>query len=95
MKNGNEKIFFIPRNQVPTGRKITYENTVCDYLPHKDDPYCLRLTISGDKLPYPLESSSPAANLLESKIPFNGIISIPDSQFICTYTKDYFLCSHI
>ena len=32
-------MFFIPRAQVPDGRKVTYANAVCDYRPLKDDPY--------------------------------------------------------
>ena len=45
MKNGNENIL--------SGRNTTYANPVCDYDPRKDDPYCIRLTIGGDKIPYP------------------------------------------
>ena len=52
---------------------ITYDNPVCDYFPCKDEPYRTRLKIDGDKLPYPSESSSPAATLLEA-IFFNSII---------------------
>ena len=92
MKNGNEGLYFIPINQVPTVRKIKYANPVCDYRPRKYDPYCIRLTIGGDKLPYPSDSGSPAAILLEA-IFFNSVILTPGYQFICAYVKDYFLCS--
>ena len=50
MKSGNENIFFIPRSKVPSGNNITYNNPICDYRPHKDYPYNIRLTIGGDKL---------------------------------------------
>jgi hypothetical protein len=42
MTSGNENIFFIPRRQVPQGRKVTYANPVCDYRPLKSDPYRVR-----------------------------------------------------
>ena len=79
MKNGNENIFFIPRNQVPTGRNITYLNPVCDYLPRKYNPYCVILKIGGENITYPPESGSPAITLLEAKIIFNRFILSPGS----------------
>ena len=72
-----------------------YANPVCDYLPIKYEPYYVRLTIGGDKLPYPPYTGSPAATLLESKILFNVVILTPGSQFIGAYIKDCFLCSPI
>ena len=93
MITGNENILFIPRIKLLSGRKITYSNPVCDYFPHKDDPYRIRLTIGGDKFPYPSGSGSPAATLLEAKILFSSVISTPGYQFICAYIKDCFIYS--
>ena len=93
MPSGNEKIFFIPRAKVPTDRKVTYANPVCDYRPLKDDPYRIRLTVGGDKLPYANDAGSPAASLLEAKLLFNSVISTPGAKFISADIKDYFLCS--
>jgi hypothetical protein len=93
MKTGNENIFFIKKNQVPNDRKVTYANPVCDYRPLKDDKYCVRLTVGGDRLPYPEDSGSPAATLLEAKILFNSVISTPGSCFTVADIKDYFLQS--
>ena len=73
--------------------KITYANLVFDYLPHKDNPYRVRLTIGGDRLPYPSDSGAPAAALLEANIIFNVVIFTPGCQFICVDIKDYFPCS--
>ena len=94
MPSGNEHIFFIPRAKVPTGRKVTYANPVCDYRPLKDDPYRIRLlTVGGDKLPYANDAGSPAASLLEAKLLFNSVISTPGAKFISADIKNYFLCS--
>ena len=92
MKSGNEK-FFISRNQVPTGQKITYANPVCDYRPRKDNPYHVRLIIVGEMFPYLSDLGYPAATLLEAKINYDGVILTPCYQFICADIKDHFLCS--
>ena len=84
---------FIPRGKVLSGWNITYSNAVYDYLPRKNYPYCIRLTIGSDNIPYPSDSGSPAATLLEAKIIFNIDISTPGSRFIGAFIKDYFLCS--
>ena len=92
-KSGNRNIFFIKRNQVPSGRKIIYTNPVCDYLPLNDDSYYVQLTVGGERLPYPSDIGYPAAYLLEARIIFNSVILTPGSRFICADIKEYFLCS--
>ena len=47
-KSVTETIFLIHNHQVCTGRKAAYYNSVCDYIPLKDDPYHVQLTIGGD-----------------------------------------------
>ena len=66
---------------------------MCNYCPHKDNPYVIRLTIGYNRLTHLSDSGSPAENLLETEIIFNSIISITGSQFIFADIKDYFLCS--
>ena len=51
-----------------------YENPVCDFRPLKDNPYLVRVTTGGEKLPYPSDPGYPAATLLEAKILFNRVI---------------------
>ena len=68
---GSNKIEFIIKEEVPTGRTVTYANFVCDYFPLKSEPYRVRLTVGGDRLEYPDDASSPAAYLLEKKLLFN------------------------
>ena len=93
MKDRNKKILFIPINQVPNRQKITHANPVFYYFPRKDDPYCVIITICGDKLPYPSYTGSLVATLLEVKNILNSVVLTPGSQFICANIKDYFLCS--
>ena len=66
---------------------------MCDYRPLKDDPYRVRLTVGGDKLPYYSDVGSPAASLLESKLLFNSVVSTPGAKFLSADIKYYFLCS--
>ena len=56
-------------------KKVTYTNIVCEYYQLKDEPYRVRLTVGGDKLDYIGETSSPAANLFETKLLINSVIS--------------------
>jgi hypothetical protein len=91
MKSGTDTTYFIKRNQVPKGKKVTYANAICDYRPLKDDPYRVRLTVGGDRLEYAGDASAPAASLLDSKLIFNSTISTPGAKFLTTDIKDYFL----
>jgi hypothetical protein len=93
MKTGNENIFYINKSQVPQGRKVTYANAVCDYRPLKDEPYRVRFTVGGDRLPYPADAGAPAATILEAKLLFNSVISTPKAKFMTADILDYFLCT--
>jgi hypothetical protein len=90
-----DTIDFIQRSEVPTGKKVTYGNCICDYRPLKSEPYRVRLTVGGDKLPYDDDAGSPAASLLETKLLLNSTISDADrgARFLCADLKDHFLAS--
>ena len=68
-------IHFILRSDIPSDKKITYANFVCDCLPHKSEPYRIRLTVGGDRLDCPDDTSYPAAYFLETKLLLNSTIS--------------------
>ena len=55
-----KSIEFIIKEEVPTGRTVTYANFVCDYFPLKSEPYRVRLTVGGDIIEYYDDASSPA-----------------------------------
>ncbi|GFH47516.1 hypothetical protein CTEN210_03991 [Chaetoceros tenuissimus] len=88
---GTQTMVFIHKDQVPVGRIATYLNPVCDYRPKKDDPHRVRLTVGGDKLPYPFDASSPAAGLTDAKLIFNSTISTDNARFMSIDIKDFFL----
>ena len=58
------------------GPAITYNTMIRDHRPLKKKKWC-RLVVGGDYLAYSHEIAAPAANLLESKMIFNGSISTP------------------
>ena len=86
---------FIFKDDVPTGRRVTYATYVLDYRPLKGEPYRVRITVGGDRLTYSDGVGSPAANLMETKILVNSIISDASRgvRFMSADIKDYFLAT--
>ncbi len=70
---------------------------VCDERPLKKEKYQVRLTIGGDKLVFSGGTGSPAADLLETKLMANSIISDAHKGGRCLNLdiKDFFLQSYI
>ena len=88
-----DTIDFIPFQQVPTDKKVTYASFACDHRPLKSEPWRVRIVVGGDKLPYESDSGSPAADMLETKILFNSVISDArkGARFYSMDLKDMFL----
>ena len=57
-------IRFIVKKDIPINKKVTYSNWTFDYRPLKSKPNRCRLIISGDKLDYEEDTSSPEESLL-------------------------------
>ena len=84
---------FVSFQSVPTDRKITYATFACDHRPLKQEEWRIRIVVGGDKLDYEFDSGSPAANMLETKLLFNSVISdAPKGARFCSMDlKDMFL----
>ena len=85
---------FIHHSEIPSDRKVTYANFVCDFRPLKSEKYRVRMTIGGDKLDYPDATASPTASLIETKLLLNSVISDHKkygSRFCSIDIKDFFL----
>ena len=67
-ETSTDTLEFIFKDDVPTGRRVTYATFVLDYRPLKGEPYRVRITVGGDRLTYSDDAGSPAANLMEAKI---------------------------
>ena len=80
---------------MPTGRDVTYANYVLEYRPLKTQTHRVRITVGGDRLSYPDDASSPATNILETKVLLNSVISDSHkgARFMTADVKDFFLNS--
>ena len=92
---GTNTIDFIPKNQVPNNKKVTYANFICDYRPLKSEPHRVQLTVGGDKLECEYDAGLPAASLLETKLILNSTIADAHkgARFLSADLKDHFLAS--
>ena len=73
--NGTNAIFFVSRHTIPTNKKITYANFVCNIKLSNTETYRVRLPVGGNKLTYDGNPSSPSISLLDLKIHLNSVIS--------------------
>ena len=83
---------FIHPSQIPPHQKVTYASFVCDHRPLKSEQWRVRLVVSEDKLTYPYDTGSPAANLLETKLLLDSVISDSDkgARFMTINLKHFF-----
>ena len=91
-----DTIDFISYNEIPNDRKVTYANFICDYRPLKAEKFRVRMTIGGDWLDYPDETSSPTASLIETKLLINSVISdhkLHIEKYCSIDIKDFFLAT--
>ena len=93
--SSTDSIDFIYFSEVPSDKKVTYANFVCDYRPLKSEVYRTRMVVGGDKLDYFLDAGSPTTNLLETKILLNSVISdaAKGARFMSCDLKDFFLAT--
>ena len=86
-------IKFIHPSEVPNDYKVIYSSFICDHKPLKPEPQRVQLTVWGDKLDYPFDTSSPASSLIDAKIMLNSTISDARkwARFMATCFKDFFL----
>ena len=73
--NGTDTIFYVSRHTIPSNKKITYANFVCDIKLSKTKTHQVCLTVGGNKLTYDGDLSSPEICLLNLKIHLNSVIS--------------------
>lgn len=90
---GNKVIEFIHKFAVPSNKKVTHANMVCNFRPLKSEPYMVWLTVGGNRLYYDMDAASPEASLLETKILVNSVISQSSKgcRFMTFNIKDFFL----
>ena len=60
-----------------------------DISPLKDEKYCVRITVEGDKLDFCGNSSSVVASLATVKLLLNSVVSTKDAVFTTAEIKDF------
>jgi Reverse transcriptase (RNA-dependent DNA polymerase). len=63
------------QRHIPHGRPVTYGNFICDCRPLKDEPWCMQLTVGGNKLTYDNGATAPSSQVTKAKLLFNSVIS--------------------
>jgi hypothetical protein len=91
MKTGRKTIFFIPKHAVPSNRKVTYGHIVATIRPQKAETHHVHLTVGGDHLDYPGNTSTPTASQTTAKVLINSTISTDDARFGCIDLNDFYL----
>jgi hypothetical protein len=93
---GMDTIFFIPKNKVPRARAkgVTYRLITCLIRPEKtNEPNQTRLVAGGDRVHYPFDAGTPAANLLTVKLLITNVIFTPGAGFFRMDIKKFYLCT--
>jgi hypothetical protein len=80
-------IRFIHRSIIPKGRKVTYGLFVVDIKDRKEEKERTRLTVGGDQIEYPGDTSG----LTTAKILINSVISTSGAKFLVIDIKMFYL----
>ena len=90
---GTDTIRFIHKSDIPYDRwkDVTYGRIVVDFRPQKSEPHRTRLTVGGNKINYPFETSTPTADLATIKVLWNSTISTPGAKFVTMDVKNFYL----
>jgi hypothetical protein len=88
---GTNTMKFIQRDKVPKHKIPTYAQFVCNIRPHKAEPERTRLTVGGNLIDYPGDTSAPTADITTFKILLNSILSTPNAKACCADVKNFYL----
>ena len=90
---GLKVLKWILKKEIPTHKKITYKNMVCDYQPLKSEKYCVLLTIRRRQTWYKNETTSLTSTLLKTKSLLNSTVSNAKqgAQIMTMDITDFFL----
>jgi hypothetical protein len=71
---------WIKPSQVPRGKQVTYACTVVAIRTEKAEQKRVRITVGGDRLDYPGETSTDTASLDTTKLLINSVLSTPGAR---------------
>ena len=70
---------------------VTYARIVVDYLPQKDYPNQVRITVGGNLIDSPGKLTTRTDDLSTSKILWNSTLSTPDAEYACADVGNFYL----
>ena len=90
---GTNTMEFIRRDEIPRERAkdVTYGRIVVSYRPQKMEPNRSRLTVGGDRINYPYDTSAPTADLPTIKMLWNSTLSTKNAKFITMDLANFYL----
>jgi hypothetical protein len=83
--------FFIVKDKMPCHKQATYGCICCNYNPQKDKPHCTQLTISGNRITYAGNKSTPTADLVTTKLLINSTTLTPNAKFYGINLANFYL----
>jgi hypothetical protein len=71
-------------------REVKYGRVCVNYHPKKDDPNCMRLTVSGNKVNFPGDCGTPTVDMVTVKLYLNSVISTKGAHYCTIDLKDFY-----
>ena len=90
MSEGTNTVFFVPRTAIPYSRTVTYSQLVASIRSHKTETHSVRVTIGGNRLEFPGNTTTKCASLTTTKCLLNSIISTPRARFLTLDFKTFY-----
>ena len=87
---GTNTVFIIPRSAIPAERTVTYSRFVASIRPYKTKTHRFRVTVGGNRLDFPGDTTTKCASLTTTKFLLNITISTPGAHFITLYIKNFY-----
>ncbi len=81
------------KDKMPRHKQATYGRICCNYCPQKNKPHCTQLTISGNRITYAGNKSTPMAALVTTKLLINSTILTPNAKFYGINLANFYLMS--
>eukprot|EP00804_Cyclotella_cryptica_P006175 CCRYP_015258-RB/>CCRYP_015258-RB protein AED:0.28 eAED:0.28 QI:0/0/0/1/1/1/3/0/731 len=90
---GTNTIVFISKSDIPSDRwrDVMYGRIVANFLPEKDAPHRIRLTVGGNRINFPGDCGTPTANMLTTKVLLKSVVSTVGARFMTIDIKDFYL----
>ena len=64
---GTDTVFFMPYSAFPAGRTVTYSRPVASIRPHKIEMHRVSVTVGGNRLDFPGDTTTNCASLTTTK----------------------------